>query len=109
MVSADAHNKLAACGFAKRYSCKGNTKGLPAIRAALERNPDLIYLVTDGDFDDSEAIMTTIRSMNADRFTRINVILVSGAAGADPSGHKVLQQIATENGGTCRVVNPNSL
>jgi hypothetical protein len=109
MVPADANNKLAACAFAKRYSCGGNSKGLPAIRSALQRNPDLMYLVTDGDFDDSAAIVSTIRSMNHDGFTKINVILISGAAQADASSYKVLKQIAEENGGTCRIVNPNSL
>jgi len=109
MIPADANNKLAACGFAKRYSCGGNSKGLPAIRSALQRNPDLMYLVTDGDFDDSDAIISTIRSMNHDCFTKINVILVSGAAQQDPASYKFLKQIADENGGTCRIVNPNSL
>ncbi|MBC8107475.1 MAG: hypothetical protein H7Z14_12855 [Anaerolineae bacterium] len=108
MIPADANNKLAACGFAKRYSCGGNSKGLPAIRSALQRNPDLMYLVTDGDFDDSDAIISTIRTMNHDGFTKINVILVSGAQ-QDPSGYRFLKQIADENGGTCRIVNPNSL
>jgi hypothetical protein len=108
MIPADADNKLAACGFAKRYSCGGNSKGLPAIRSALQRNPDLMYLVTDGDFDDSDAILATIRSMNADHFTKINVILVSGAAKNDPDSYKFLKQVAEENGGTCRVVDPNA-
>jgi hypothetical protein len=108
VVPANAGNKLAACTFAKRYNCGGNTKGLPAIRAALQRNPDVMYLVTDGDFDDSDAIISTIKSMNGDGFTKINVILVSGAAKHDPAGHKFLTRIAEENGGTCRIVDPNS-
>ena len=109
VVPADADNKLAAFGFAKRYSCGGNSRGLAAITSALSRNPDLIYLVTDGDFDDSDSILATIRSMNADRFTTINVILVSGAAGNDPDSYKFLKQIADENGGTCRIVDPNRM
>lgn len=109
MIPADANSKLSACGFVKRYACAGNSVGLPAIRSALERNPDLMYLVTDGDFDDSDQILATIRRMNADHFTTINVILVSGSAQSDPSSYKFLQQIASENGGTCRVIDPNRM
>lgn len=109
MIPADANNKLAACAFAKRYSCGGNSRGLPAIKAALKRNPDVTYLVTDGDFDDSDEILVTIRAMNGDGFTKINVILVSGAAKNDPTNYKFLKQIADENGGTCRVVDPNGM
>jgi hypothetical protein len=47
--------------------------------------------------------------MNADRFTTIHIILVSGAAMHDPGSYKFLKQIADENGGTCRIVDPNAL
>ena len=104
---ADAASKLAACDFAKNYSCHGQTHAMPALQSALANNPDMLYLVSDGDLDDPSQVLKMVREMNADKSTRINVIIISAAPTDVMSAYRALTTLAEETSGSCRVIDPS--
>ena len=57
----------------------------------------IIYLLTDGEFDDNQEVRRKIRQWNKKGAVRVNTILYA-VRGDDIQ--KALEQIATENGGT---------
>jgi hypothetical protein len=84
---------------------------IQAIELALKQSPDLVYLVTDGDFPDNEAVANTFRRLNGRTKggrARVDTILVSPAANEDPVAG-LLRVISAENGGVYRMVDTNSL
>ncbi len=88
------------------------TDPIPAIRVAftlLQRTPPsqpgrLIYLLTDGDFRDNQAVLETIRGLNNNGTVYINTFLYAYERG---SAEQLLEQIAEENGGQYEYVNPS--
>lgn len=132
MVPATPANKLAAIGgddgwVERVYTAEGVTDPRPALRAAMAQEPELVYLMTNG-FEktrDSVAfarsVRDDIRRMNAGRKVLINTILVRTSRTADPEGSAgakeylreieelkvVLKEIADENGGRYRTVDPD--
>ena len=77
---------------------------LPAIELGFAKHPAAIYLVTDGDFPDNNAVLAAVRRLNADGKVSVNTIAVVGEEDYDTNYHKLLQTLATENHGTCRTV-----
>ena len=67
----------------------------------------MLYLLTDGWFDDNDAVIAELRRSNAARRTRINTIafFAPDAVEADRRMcEDVLKRIAADNGGRFRVV-----
>ncbi|MDY7009599.1 MAG: VWA domain-containing protein [Planctomycetota bacterium] len=112
LVYANSVNKRAALKFLKVITPEGQTDPIPALKrafAVLNRPPGnkqgkLIYLLTDGRFPDNEKILAAVREMNAKRDVHINTILHHFR---DPEFEKVLEQIAAQNGGKFKFVEPN--
>jgi len=103
LIPANIANKRRAFEIIKRIVPSGQTEPLDAIRRGLGYNPDVMFLLSDGDFgEDNEVILRTIRLRNRKERTIINTILfVYDTMG---EGERILRSIAEENGGTYKHV-----
>jgi len=84
---------------------RAETDPIPAIEAAFSMRPELIYLLTDGDFRDSAAVVRRIRELVKDDRIRINTIAFVGEGDKDTDFLTVLKQVAAESRGTYARVN----
>lgn len=99
-------NKLKAYDFidnAMIHSASDPTKGL---KAAFVGQPQVIYLLTNGDFPNNEKVLTHLRTLNKDKKTIINTIayLEHGE-----EYEKFLKRVAEENGGKFTSVSRSDL
>jgi len=103
MKAATLDNKRDAFDAIKAVVPSGQTQPLDALKRALAYKPDVMFLLSDGDFgDDNKRIIQTIKQLNASHHTKINTILfVYDTMG---EGERVLQEIAHANRGTYKHV-----
>jgi hypothetical protein len=85
------------------------TDPIPGLKLAFEQHPQLIYLLTDGDFPDNKAVRDLILKLNDDHKVKINTIAYTNNPGTDSDFFTLLQQIARENSGFYRHVAENEL
>ncbi len=83
-------------------SSTGRTDPRKALIQAFEKNPELIYLLTDGLFPTET--LDTIKKHNTNRKVRINTIAFKSR-----TGEPLLKKIATENGGAYKFISENQL
>lgn len=105
---ATLENKSTAFDAIEQVIAIGRTEPLNAIRAALEMAPDVMFLLSDGDFGErNEEILRTIRRRNQNEATRINTILfIHDTVG---HGEAILRRIAEDNGGVYKHVTEDDL
>lgn len=101
LLPALAENKRKAERFLQDVHPTGPTDPIPALELAFRQNPELIWLLTDGDFPDNAAVLAFIRQRNKGGKTRINTIAF---VTRDEGYEKILRTIADENGGQFRFV-----
>jgi hypothetical protein len=101
--------KRNAYRFLDSVSTSGSTDPLPGLELAFKQKPQLIYLLTDGDFPDNAAVLRRIKDLNRDKLVKINAIVFVDVASAEKSIVDLMQQIARENGGVFKVVSQNDL
>lgn len=108
LMAATIPNKRKAFKAIKRIVPSGQTEPVDAIRKGLGYRPDVLFLLSDGDFGkDNRDIFRVIRKKNAKRAVIINTILfVYDVMG---EGERVLREIAEENGGTFKHVTEQDL
>lgn len=106
LLPATSQNKRLAGTFLADATTSGTTDPIPAIDAALRQKPQVMFLLTDGDFPDNAAVLEFIRRKNADRATTIHTIAFLER---DESYEQVLRTIAQENGGTFKYVGEEQL
>jgi hypothetical protein len=107
LLLATESNKARAYAFLNNARAHGSTDVIPALQAAFEQKPELIYLLTDGDFHGrNQQVIEYIRGHNADRKVKINTIAFINN---DEEYRKVLQQIAADNGGSFKFVSDQDL
>ena len=106
LVSAIEANKKQAFDFVDhRVVTGGGTRVDRALMRALELKPDIIYLLSDGEFDDlTPNLRANLELWNSDRLTRIFTL-----AFLDSYGWKSLEWIAREHGGEFRYVSEDDL
>jgi hypothetical protein len=75
----------------------GSTDPGPAMLRAFEHNPDIIYFLTDGEFDRS--LLRKLDNVNKDRRVRIFTI-----AYFNPQGAELLREIAREHRGEFKFI-----
>lgn len=87
----------------------GGTDPVPAVKRALRMRPDVIFLFSDGYFEDTKA--ADITKSNKGVKSRIHCLVFDEVLLQDSSGlprvsegARRLQRIAEENGGKCKVV-----
>lgn len=100
---ATADNKRDAFDAIKSVVPRGQTEPVEAVRRALQYKPDVMYLLSDGDFgDQNPRLLSTIARMNREGRTTIHTILfVYDSMG---EGERILRRIAETNRGTYKHV-----
>ena len=101
-VSAIRARKEELYGFLQSVEPRGSTDPAPAMRAAFMAEPDVIYFLTDGEFD--RDLLPKLDRWNRDRQVRIFTIAYFNRTGA-----ALLEEIAREHGGEFRFVTEHDL
>jgi len=97
MVSAIAAQKKEFFDFMQNVRPEGSTHPEAAMRHALALEPDMIYFLTDGEFDSS--LVKKLDRWNSERKVQIFTI-----AYFDPGGAKLLELIAREHHGAFKYI-----
>jgi len=102
LVSAIQANKRAAFRFVNEIAAGGGTDPRLALRRAFAVDPDLIYFLTDGEFDPK--VVTLLSQLNRSRRVRIFTIAYVSRTGAP-----LLERIAREHNGEYRFVSEDEI
>ena len=100
LVPATPANVRRFAAFLDKVSTTGTTNMLPGVEKALRLHPSVLWVVTDGDFPDNNAMLTGVRRMNRGG-CRINTMFMGQADETPASVIEVLRDLATQNGGAC--------
>lgn len=98
--------KRKAYDFLDGVSPHGSSSPLPGLRAAFATGPQLLFILTDGDFPNNSEVLTEVRRLNAEKKVKINTIAFFDRG---EEYEKLLKQIADENGGLFRFVSESDL
>jgi hypothetical protein len=109
LIAATPEGKARAIRFLGDVMASGPTDPIPGIDLAFRQKPEMIFLLTDGDFPDNDAVLARIRLLNKEHKVRMNTIAFVGPADTDVKFKELLKTIATENGGNYRCVSPDDL
>jgi hypothetical protein len=110
LVMATPENKLKATNFLEdKIVPRGETNPIPGLETAFKQKPELIYILTDGDFPDNNAVIKKIAELNRDHKVKVNTIAFVGASDTDTAFMAVLKKIAEENGGVYKYVKESDL
>ncbi|HUS46445.1 MAG TPA: VWA domain-containing protein [Phycisphaerae bacterium] len=102
LVSATDHNKEMAFEFVDNVIAELGTDPSKALQRAFACQPELIYLLTDGEFD--KAIVGQVKDLNSDGRVTVHTIGFLYRI-----GEAVLKQIADENNGNYKFVSERDL
>jgi len=100
LLMATPQNMARATDFLENVSPRGTTDPIPGLEAAFKQKPQLIFLLTDGDFPDNDVVLNRIRQLNKDHAVTSNTIAFVGESDTDTAFMALLKKIASENGGT---------
>jgi hypothetical protein len=106
LMLAVPESKRKAYDFLDKTAPHGSSNPIPGLKAAFATNPQLIYMLTDGDFPNNAEVLTAIKEMNKDKKVKINTIAFIDR---DESYEKFLKQVADENGGLFKFVGEGDL
>jgi hypothetical protein len=113
LMVANPDSKRRAYDFLDKFFVRGATNPIPALKLAFEQKPELIFLLTDGDFSGpgspgNEAVIQFCKEKTADGRVKINTLgFVNKETKGSPQDMefiKVLQTIAKNSGGDFRMV-----
>ncbi len=109
LVVATPDNTRLAYSFLEDITPTGTTDPLPAIDAAFKQRPDLVYFLSDGEFNNLRPYEDVVRqfdSSNKERRCRVSTILFETY---DREAEQVMQRIAGEHGGNYRYIRSEDL
>ena len=110
LVMATPENKLKAENFlTDKVTPHGETNPIPGLDLAFKQHPELIYILTDGDFPDNDAVLKRVRELNKDHKVKVNTIAFVGEGDNDTAFQEVLKTIAKENNGVYKYVRENEI
>jgi hypothetical protein len=111
LLFATPENKRKAFKWLDEQTTTGTTNPIPGIEMAFRNRPQLIYLLTDADFPDNNAVKNAIARLNKDKQTRINTIIFVPGDGDEGSASfkDLMKQIAGDNGGNYAYVKESEL
>ena len=110
LAAANPENKRQAYKFLDDVTTTSTSDPLPGLKIAFQNAPELMYILTDGDFPDNEAVLAEIRKLNAGpKKVKINTIAFVNDKDTDTAFVTLLETIAKENGGTFKHVAENEL
>ena len=101
---ADAEGKRAADRFIDEIETTSTSDPIPALRIAFNQAPDLMFLLTDGDFPDNRAVLLAVRKLNPRGTVKVNTIALTDEKDPDTEFLQLLEKIAKENGGVFKHV-----
>jgi hypothetical protein len=110
LLPATRQSKDQVWEFVSRMFVRGQTNPVPALDAAFKQNPELIYLLTDGDFNSpgNDAVVKYCADRTRDGKVKINTIaFVPDGMKDNPLAMewvRALKQIAENSGGQFRAV-----
>jgi hypothetical protein len=105
LLPATPENKRKCAEFLNAVAAAGSpTDPIVSLTLAFKQQPQLIFLLTDGDFSDNAAVLTRVRQMNASGKTKVNTIAFVGENDTDKEFINTLTQIAKETGGVFKRV-----
>ncbi len=102
-------HKRNAYKFLDDVTTSGTTDPIPGLTLAFAQHPQLVYLLTDGDFPDNKAVKEKIKELNRDHKVKINTIAFVNNQDTDTDFKALLSDIAKESGGTYKYVAENEL
>ena len=105
LMWANKANKAKAAAFLENVVAHSQTDPIPALKAAFAMRPELMYLLTDGAFNDEREIVDFIAKANAGKAVQIMTIAFLEQGDYE----NVLKKIAEQNGGEFRLVKPGDL
>ncbi len=103
LLLATQANKARAFKFITDNELRATSDPVPALEDALDLQPDLIFLLTDGMLDNPDKVQEVINKRNSSRKVHINTILFTSDMVRDEES-KALRDIAVANGGTFKLV-----
>ena len=110
LLPATPANKAAATKFLSGTSVLGNgTNPLPALRQAFAQRPQVVYFLTDGEFNNFASyddVVAEVAKMNAGGAVQVNTILLMSD---DAQAEAALRKIATAHRGTFKKVSDADL
>jgi hypothetical protein len=115
LVMANGENKRRAMAFIETVKAVGKSDPIPALEFAFRAKPELIYLVTDGDFGGpgNAAVVELCKRESTRQNTRVSTLaLIHDREGPEPAERefvRALERIAADSGGTMKVVYPEDL
>jgi len=104
LVNATERNKQLAFEFIDGVVPQGETDPSKALERAFACGPELVYFLTDGEFD--KAVVGLVKRLNARGEAAVSTILF---VYRPPEAERMLKQIAEENRGEYKFVSPEDL
>lgn len=98
--------KRKAYDFLDKTAPHGSSDPIPGLRAAFAAQPQLIYMLTDGDFPNNAQVLEELRKLNKDKKVKINTIAFMDRG---EEYEKMLKQVADESGGLFKFVSDSEL
>jgi hypothetical protein len=98
--------KRKAYDMVEKISPHSTSNPIPGIRAAFAANPEVIFMLTDGDFPNNQEVRDEIKKLSAGKKVIVNTIAFFDR-GEDYE--KLLKQIADDTRGTFRFVTEQEL
>ncbi len=114
LIPATGDAKRRAFEFIRTMYIGPSSDPVAALGLAFKEHPDLIFLFTDGEFDNNMAVFDRLAKLNKDKRAKLNtILLLPSRESADDSqelarGEKDLKKIAAEHGGMFRSVRVKS-
>jgi len=114
LLPANSNNKTQLLSFLTAAEPRRGSDPIPSLRYAMLQKPDLVYLLTDGDFlrdgqPINEQVVRELRFLNRDRHVKINTIAFPSGGDGQDDYLRTLKQIAEDSGGLFRAVSTSDL
>ena len=115
LMMATPDNKRKAFEFMDKMYVRSSTNPIPALEMAFQQKPELIYLLTDGDFEGpgNEAVVKYCQERTKDGKTKINTLAFipkeSEGLAQQRDFVKALETIAKSSGGVYKGVNEEQM
>jgi hypothetical protein len=115
LIMANADNKRKSYEFLDKFFVRGETNPIPALEFAFKQQPELIYLLTDGDFagPGNDAVVNFCKQKTSDGKTKISTIAFINKETKDNPADlefvKALQAIAKNSGGSFKAVSDDDM
>ena len=115
LLPASSQNKTRLLTFLTAAEPRRGSDPIPSLRYAMTQKPDVVYLLTDGDFlrdgtPINQQVIRELQWLNRDKHVKINTIAFPSGSGEGQADYlNTLKQIAADSGGIFREVTSGDL